>query len=95
MPAANEADNSSDQKPQREKVDREDRRKRRGVLVNPVLEIHGRLLKLPLVSGQFYLCCYTKEVGQTCGGEVKLLRLPHDLEPSGFFVCEQKLVDLK
>jgi len=38
-PAANEADNRPDKKPQREKVDREDRRKRRGVLVSPVLEI--------------------------------------------------------
>jgi hypothetical protein len=40
-PAANKAENCTDQKPQTEKVDREDRRKRRGVLVNPVLEIHA------------------------------------------------------
>jgi hypothetical protein len=40
-PTANEADYCADQKPQREKVDREDRSKNGGMLVNPVLEIHA------------------------------------------------------
>jgi hypothetical protein len=43
-PATNDADYRADQKPQTEKVDREDRRKHGGMLVNPVLEIHARQL---------------------------------------------------
>jgi hypothetical protein len=40
-PAANDADYRPSQKPQTEKVNREERRKRGGMLVDPVLEIHA------------------------------------------------------
>jgi len=45
-PTANEAENCTDQKPQEKKVDRKDRRKHGGMLVNPVLEIHACQLHL-------------------------------------------------
>jgi hypothetical protein len=45
-PAANEANGRADQKRQTEKVDREDSRKRGGVLVNQPLEIHACQLAL-------------------------------------------------
>lgn len=45
-PAAYDADGRADQKPQKEKINREDRRKRRGMLVNQPLEIHACQLAL-------------------------------------------------
>jgi hypothetical protein len=45
-PAAYDADGRADQKPQKQKINREDRRKRGGMLVNQPLEIHASQLAL-------------------------------------------------
>jgi hypothetical protein len=49
-PAANNADGRTDQKPQTEKIDRKDRHKRKGVLVNQPLDIHSCQLALDGLS---------------------------------------------
>jgi type IV secretory pathway VirB6-like protein len=54
-PAADNADGRTDQKPQTEKVDRKDRQKRKGVLVNQLLEIHSCQLALDISGSIAYI----------------------------------------